>query len=77
MVRAKFKCSAVNLPTENDPYVGAVQLYPVYSSEPESENAKFFNATTGGMIQLNIVNAEAAKSFEVGKEYYVDFTPAN
>lgn len=66
MVRAKFHC---NHKDENGIY-----LSPVYSGS--EENAQFFAATPGGQIILHIVNPVAAEQFEVGKEYYVDFTPA-
>jgi hypothetical protein len=33
-------------------------------------------ATPSGQIELQVVNPEAAKRFEVGKTYYVDFSPA-
>ena len=40
------------------------------------ENKRFFASTPTGEIQLGIVNLEAARLFELNKEYYVDFTPA-
>ena len=72
-VIAKFKCTDVKQ-TSNDSY--AITLHPVYSEDPNSENAKFYSATPGGFISLQVVNTEAAKAFEVEKEYYVEFTPA-
>lgn len=66
-VRAKFVCSMKN---EN-----VIAFNPVYSGSKENES--FFRATPGGQIMLNIVNEDAAKQFEQGKEYYVDFTPAD
>jgi hypothetical protein len=68
MVRAKFVCSYKNS-SEND-----ISLSPVYSGS--EENKAFFSATPGGRIDLFIINPEVAKQFERGKEYYVDFTPA-
>lgn len=65
-VRAKFNC------TSNTD--GNVSFQPVYGGSPE--NDKFFAATPGGSISLSVVNKPAAESFEVGKPYYVDFTPA-
>jgi hypothetical protein len=65
-VRAKFKCSS-----NND---GVVTMHPVYSGS--EENKAFWNATPGGHIALSITNLEAINQFESGKEYYVDFTPA-
>ena len=66
MVRAKFTVMNV---TEKE-----VTLLPVtYGSE---ENKKFFELTPYGSIQMGTINPDAIKQFEVGKEFYVDFTPA-
>jgi hypothetical protein len=72
-VRAKMTCS------KKEPFGDGfeIELYPVYSADPDSENGRFFNATPGGQVRLSIVNPSAADAFEVGKEYYVDFTPAS
>jgi hypothetical protein len=67
-VRAKFHCG---YKSKDGQYVG---LSPVYTGS--EENKKFFEATPGGEIRLWIGNTEAAKQFEVGKQYYVDFTEA-
>ena len=68
MVRAKFKCDQVRVSE------GYVYFHPVYSGS--EENKKFFAATPGGEIRLQIVNEEALKYFEEGKEYYIDFKKA-
>lgn len=41
------------------------------------ENRVFGKNTPNGSIQLTITNPLAAEAFEVGREYYVDFTPAH
>lgn len=69
-VRAKFKVTAVTQ-TESG---NTVQLNPVTTGS--EENKKFFRYTPAGRIELSIMNDEAAKQFEVGKEYYIDFTKA-
>lgn len=71
-VRAKFKVVEI---TERE-FGKSVTLQPVYSSDPNSENGQFYKATPGGKIELSTVNDEAAKQFEIGKEFYVDFTEA-
>jgi hypothetical protein len=54
-----------------------VVLSPVYANgDPEHENTKFWNATPAGEIRLGTINPEAWSAFELGKEVYVDFTPA-
>lgn len=65
-VRAKFRC--------NGNSNGVVLLLAVTTGS--EENKSFWNATPAGSISLSITNPEAVNQFEVGKEYYVDFTPA-
>jgi len=72
--RAKFYCCSVTL-FSSDPGAGkAVKLQPVTSGS--EENREFWKYTPSGSIELSISNPEAAKIFEPGREYYVDFTPA-
>ena len=47
---------------------------PVYTGS--EENKQFFAATPGGTCQFYTVNPTATAQFEIGKEYYIDFTPA-
>jgi hypothetical protein len=56
--------------------VGNITLFPVVSSDPNSENAKFFASTPSGQLVLGIVNEKALEQFEIGREYYVDFSEA-
>jgi len=39
------------------------------------DNIKFFKDVPAGMISFCTVNADMAKEFEIGKKYYVDFSP--
>ncbi len=72
-VRAKFRVT--KLEANNPPGI-SVELQPVYSSNPQHENSKFYECTPSGEIGLGIVSEDTARSFEIGKEYYVDFSPA-
>ncbi len=76
MVRAKFKVTAVepNNAEKEEDKGSTVHLFPVTGSP---ENESFYKWTPGGNIILSTINTEAAAQFEVGKEYYVDFTPAD
>ena len=65
-VRAKFVCGFKD--------GNAIYLNPVYSGS--EENKEFFKFTPGGQIILNCANERAAAQFVPGREYYVDFTPA-
>ena len=86
-VRAKFRCDQIthminhlwdeqlkqSIPTP----ARSIQMSPVFGNgDPDHENTKFWKASPGGRLELNVVNAAAVEAFEVGKEYYIDFTPA-
>lgn len=76
MVRAKMVCNHVGAAAYGSTTV--VMLNAVYSDDPNSENKAFCDATPSAHIQLNIdADKPAAKAFEVGKQYYVDFTEAS
>jgi hypothetical protein len=67
MVRAKFKCWS-----NND---GVVALNAV--TDGSEENKTFWKYTPSGQISMTISNPAAFNHFVPGKEYYVDFTPAD
>lgn len=75
-VRAKFKVISI---TRQAGWGGAkevqtIKLQPVVGDSPE--NRAFYAATPGGQIELACANAEAVKAFDIGGEFYVDFTSA-
>lgn len=76
-VRAKFVVESVK-PNNPDDLEGeaTVELRAVYAGGAESENSQFWKLTPSGFIQLSTINAAAWKQFEIGKEYYIDFTRA-
>lgn len=78
MVRAKFRVNDIqhSLDGQGEPYSEMVQLNPVYSNDPQSENRQFWDATPAGTLTMWINNKAAFGLFERGKEYYLDFTPA-
>jgi hypothetical protein len=69
MTRAKFKCVDV----KEGPDGSQVKLEPVVSGSQENES--FFKWTPWGSIEIGTVNPNV--KFEVGQEYYVDFTKAS
>lgn len=71
VTRAKFTVTAVNTDT------GTVTFHPVYSDDPNSENAKFFVATPNGEITMRLVRDGVLANFRPGEAFYVDFTPAD
>jgi hypothetical protein len=73
MVRCKFKCQKVTKQAgwNGHPFVYEAEL-GVVAGDSE-ENNKFFAATPGGRIHLTTLKLD---TFDVGREYYVDITPA-
>jgi len=83
MVRAKFYVSGIEKTlwnyAPNQKEMTTIVLRPVSAADAKaeaSENKKFWEATPSGEIKLGTVNLEAAKHFELGAEYYIDFTKA-
>lgn len=78
-IRAKFRCHVVHKfeATQYSKASERVSLHPVYSDDPESENHKWSEATPSGAIDMSITNPGACGIFQEGKEYIVDFTPAD
>lgn len=69
-VRAKFVCES-KVQNADSGEVEQISLRPVIDGS--EENKAFYRATPGGNILLSVLNPEAAKKFEPGKSYYVDF----
>lgn len=68
-VRAKFSCSHVSEERYEHGKQTKIVLYPVNSGP-------FWEATPGGRLEIDIANEAAAKFFEPGKCYFLDFTAA-
>lgn len=71
MVRAKFKCESKTT-TESGI---SVKLTPVVGGSEENES--FFKWTPFGSLEMGLLNPDTAATFEPGKSYYVDLTPAD
>lgn len=92
MVRAKFKVDAIRATLNSRKIDGSkgweaanlenvemktIEMSPVYGNgNPDHENTKFWQASPSGRLELGCINPEASRAFELGKEYYVDFTSA-
>jgi hypothetical protein len=76
-VRAKFTVQSVTRQRHWDrsknTELNTIRLSPVTATN--AENAKFYEAPPAGSIEIGTINDEAAKSFPLGGEVYVDFTP--
>ena len=83
-VRAKFICMSIerrmsyhwnSITIEHEEReMRTVTLTPV--SGGSEENKRFWNASPAGTLQLGMINLEAAEAFDIGKEYYLDISPA-
>lgn len=70
-VRAKMKVESIEMSSGGG---GAVILRPVTSGSAENES--FFKYTPSGSLHLSTINEAAISQFELGKEFYVDLSPA-
>ena len=73
MVRAKLTLISVTELSNTD--VKTLKFSCVYSPEVPADIA-FCKATPFGEATLAISNPKALEQFELGKSYFVDFTPA-
>jgi hypothetical protein len=77
MIRSKFKVLSVESSKDGFGGVaGTVRLEAVISQDPEHENKVFTDLTPSGFISIGITKPETLAFYEVGAEYYVDFTKA-
>jgi hypothetical protein len=70
-IRAKFRVTNIERQDSGDTNIF---MNPVVGGS--EENDAFFSATPAGNINIFTVNPEAGNQFEIGMEFYVDFTPA-
>ncbi len=82
MVRAKFRCTAKTSRTQSGSY-GPTPTPPVDTEEVQfqavmgDENKEWSKWTPSGQVTMTINNPAALAQFEVGKDYFLDFTPAD
>jgi hypothetical protein len=75
--RAKFKLNSIEcMKYGPDQEQRSFKFSPVYSNVDNSENKKFWEASPNGSLVLGVVNPEVWPLFELGEEYYLDFTKA-
>lgn len=75
-VRAKFKVISITRQQgwSGHKEVQSVKLQPVGGGS--DENKAFYAATPSGSIELSVVNETVGRHFDIGDEFYVDFTKA-
>lgn len=78
-IRAKFYVNSVTLSKwgPDQEILHTVKMSPVMGSGNASdENKSFWKYTPTGSLELGTINAAAGAAFEIGKSYYLDFSPA-
>ncbi|MBV9659127.1 MAG: hypothetical protein JO295_13595 [Verrucomicrobia bacterium] len=73
-IRAKLKCHEVTKTADNQE---RVKLWAVYDPDPASENHSFAKATPSATLEITIDNPAAQGFFVPGRDYYLDFSPAD
>lgn len=75
-VRAKFLCTSIrHLYTgANSDRPAIVELSAVWGDGKGNES--WSKATPQGKVEMTITNPGAIDAFELGKSYFMDFTPA-
>lgn len=71
LTRCKVTCNYIH---QSDVNGSHLIFTPVVDGS--EENKQFFKYTPGGQIQFYVTNEAVASRFEMGKQYYVDFSQA-
>lgn len=77
VVRAKFQCLEIkhHFTTTPDSVMVEIRMAPVYGNG--TENKDWSKWTPAGELKMTITNPPAAEKFEIGKCYFLDFTPVD
>ena len=83
-VRAKFFVKSIQFlynGNADEDQAAIVQMQPVFgnlagNNNEEDVNSEWSKYTPQGELSMTINNPDAVEAFEVGKAYYLDFTPA-
>lgn len=76
-VRAKMKLSEIRTSSwnKNSPVFTTLRFNCQYDTNiPEDQ--RFQKATPSGFCEMQVDNPAALSQFELGGDYYIDFTPA-
>lgn len=78
MVRAKFRCQSVQHILTNSPGEAAAVLVfaPVFDNG-DGTNKQWSKYTPNGKLEMTVTNPDAIAKFELGKSYFLDFSPAD
>jgi hypothetical protein len=73
-VRAKFRVDTITESCWNK-NARTIKMSAVYDDGIE-ENKRFFDATPSGTLEMLVNNPSTIEQLELGKTFYIDFTPA-
>jgi hypothetical protein len=73
-VRAKMRLTSIQQHEWNQGQTKTLRFQCEYDTTTP-EDQRFQKATPSGEIQMMVDNPEALKQFELGRHYYVDFSP--
>ena len=59
------------------PVTGNFKMANLQTVDGDPDNAQFFKDGSPGYLSLNVLGAEMSALIDIGKEFYLDFTPAN
>lgn len=81
-VRAKFKVESVQEHRNSSdgdagPVTGQDITFSAVYGEDGSANAEWSKWTPSGQLRMYVTNERVFGEFEAGREYYLDFTPAD
>lgn len=78
-VRAKFFVTEIKHAGSpgSEPYA-TITLVPVFGSYGDGKvNESWSKYTPSGKLEMAVTNPAGIEQFEIGKAYYLDFTPAD
>lgn len=78
-VRAKFYVSEVkHQATPGSDPCATIVMAPVFGTYGDGKvNESWSRYTPSGKLEMTVTNPAAIEKFEVGRAYFVDFTPAD
>ena len=76
-VTTKFKVDSFERTICGKETFETIKMSPVFKSDdPDTEYSKLWRWTPSGSLQLDCLNPAASQYFELGKEYFLEFTKA-
>lgn len=72
----KFRCDGKSIQEYKGGVSRSVNFNPVYDSDPNSENGKFYQSTPSGRLELGGVSEAVYNAFEPGKHYFLTIEEA-